>query len=233
MTRPPLRRLHPLPSEPTTVAAAYDVDRTPPAGRPWVGLCMVASLDGSVSIEGTSGGLGNANDLDVLLTLRDLSDITLVGARTVRGEGYGPPRRPGKRIGVVTNSGRVDLDTALFTSGAGFLIAPEAAAVDQSRVQVLVAGEFEVDLPGAIRRLGEVVTSVRYVHAEGGPMLNGALLEHDLIDELDLSISPRLVGGQGPRLTSAAPEIERRFELAHLLADDDGFVFSRWVRRAC
>jgi riboflavin biosynthesis pyrimidine reductase len=74
---------------------------------------------------------------------------------------------------------------------------------------------------------------VRYVQAEGGPTLNGALLELDLIDELDLTISPRLVGGHGQRLTSTPVEIERRLELAHLLADDDGFVFSRWVRRAC
>ena len=190
----------------------------------------MTSLDASVSIDGTSGWLGNANDIAVLMTLRDIADIVLVVAGTARGEGYGPPRIPGKRIGVVTNSGRVDLDTELFTSGAGFVIAPAAADIDESQVEVLRAGETSVDLPLAIGRLRQVVPSVRYVQAEGGPRLNGALLEADLIDELDLSLSPRLVGGHGPRLTTSAPELERRFELSHVLIDGDSFVFTRWVR---
>ena len=192
---------------------------------------MVTSLDGSVSIDGTSGGLGNANDIDVLLTLRDIADMVLVGAGTARGEGYGPPRLPGKRIGVVSNSGRVDLGTDLFTSGAGFLIAPDSADIDESRVEVLRAGATTVDLALAVALLHHVMPSVRYVQAEGGPHLNGALLAADLIDELDLSLSPRLVGGDGPRLTATAPQVEHRFELAHVLADDDSFVFTRWVRR--
>lgn len=231
--KPALRRLHPSPTAPITVPDAYIVDRPPPPDRPWVSLCMLSSLDGSVSVDGSSGGLGNPNDLDVLLTLREISDMVLVGAGTARGEGYGPPSTQGRRIGVVTNSGRVDLTTPLFGSGAGFLIAPASAEIDESMVQVLRAGELVVDLVAAVGRLCEVVSTVMYVHAEGGPRLNGALLSEDLIDELDLSISPRLVGGDGPRLTAAAPELDRRFDLAHLLADDDGFLFSRWVRRAC
>jgi riboflavin biosynthesis pyrimidine reductase len=228
---PGLHRLHPSPTAPTTIEAAYSVARPSPAERPWIGLCMVTSLDGSVSIDGTSGGLGNINDLNVLLTLRDIADMVLVGAGTARGEGYGPPRLPGKRIGIVTNSGNVDLGTELFTTGAGFLIAPETAEIDESRVEVLRAGEQAVDLPLAVARLRQVMPSVRYVQAEGGPRLNGALLAADLIDELDLSLSPRLVGGNGPRLTAAAPELERRFELSHVLADEQSFLFTRWVRR--
>ncbi len=231
--KPALRRLLPSPATAITVSEAYDVQRRPRVDRPWIGLCMVASLDGSVSVDGTSGGLGNANDLEVLLTLRELADIVLVGAGTARGEGYGPPRTPGKRIGVVTNSGGVDLETDLFASGSGFLIAPRTADIDETRVQVIRAGDDRVDLAAGVARLHEVCASVQYVQAEGGPRLNGALLTADLIDELDLTWSPRLVGGYGPRLTTGAAETDRSFELAHLLADDDGFVFSRWVRRAC
>lgn len=229
--RSTLRRVHPAPHEPTTVAEAYSVDRTPHGHRPWVGLCMVSSLDGTVSVEGTSSGLGNPNDLDVLLTLRSITDVIVVGAGTVRGEGYGPPRKEGQRIGVVTNRGSVDLDDELFTSGAGFVIAPESAQVDERRVEVLRVGTDSVDLAAAIERLHEVVPGVRYVQTEGGPTLNAALLEADLIDELDLTIASRLSGGTGPRLTSGADEIDRRFDVAHLLVDDDGFVFGRWVRR--
>lgn len=229
--RPPLFRAHPAPHAPTTVAEAYTVDRPAPAGRPWVGLCMVASLDGSVTVEGSSGGLGNPNDLDVLVTLRRLADVVLVGAGTAAGEGYGPPSKPGQRIAVATNSGRVDLDSELFTSGAGFVLAPDSATIDESRVEVLRAGDDRLDLAGALARLHEVVPGVVYVQAEGGPTLNAALAAADLVDELDLTVSPRFVGGDGPRLVSGADELERRFDVAHLLMDTDGFVFGRWVRR--
>ena len=229
--RPALTRLHPGPVGPITVVDAYDVERSPHDGRPWIGLCMVASLDGSIAIDATSGGLGNPNDLDVLLTLRRLADVVIVGAGTVIGEGYGPPKHAGKRVGVTTNSGRVDLDAELFASGAGFVLAPESAPIDESRVEVLRAGSTRLDLVDAIARLDEVVPGVRYVQAEGGAQLNGAFFEHDLVDELDLSISPRMVGGPGPRVVDATVEIDRRFDLAHLLMDDDGFVYSRWVRR--
>lgn len=192
---------------------------------------MVASLDGSVSIDGSSGGLGNANDLAVLSTLRDLADIVIVGARTARGEGYGPPKRAGLRVGVATNRGDVDLTTPLFTSGAGFVMAPESAEIDDDAVQVVRCGTDRLDVAAAVERLGDIVPGVSLVQAEGGPRFNGALLEADLIDEVALTFSPRLVGGIGARMVVGADETDRRFDLAHLLADDDGFVFSRWTRR--
>lgn len=228
-----LRRLYPAALDATvTIREAYDVERTPPAGRPYVGVCMVTSLDGTVVVGGGSGGLGNAHDVEVLVTLRRLADLVLVGAGTAKGEGYGKPSKAGQRIGVVTNSGRVDLDRELFTSGAGFVVTARSTRLDDSRVEVLRAGDERVDIVEAVSRLGEVVPGVSYVQAEGGPVLNGSLIDHDLVDELDLTLSPHLVGGDGPRLTAGASERLRRFAPAHLLCDDEGFVFSRWVRSA-
>jgi len=191
---------------------------------------MVMSLDGSISVDGLSGGLGNPNDVDVLLTLRSMADMILVGAGTVREEGYGPPKKRGQRVGVVTNSADVDLDSDLFASGAGFVITNEAADIDESRVDVLRSGPERVDVARAVRRLGEIDPAVTYVQAEGGAGFNGSLLDADVIDELDLSISPNLAGGSGPRITAGAAEHLRRFELSHLLSDTDGFVFGRWIR---
>lgn len=225
-----LHRVHPAPHEPTTVREAYDVPRSAHADRPWVGLCMVSSLDGTVAVDGLSGGLGNEHDLEVLLTLRSIADVTIVGSGTVRDEGYGPPKS-GKRVGVVTNRGSVDLDSELFASGAGFVITTESADVDESRVEVLRVGVEVVDLVAAVARIREIVPTADYVQAEGGPTLNAALMEADLIDELDLTVAARLSGGPGPRLTSGADEIDRRFDLAHLLVDHDGFLFGRWLRR--
>lgn len=230
-----MQRLHPAPppgadATVRSIAAEYATRRDPhPDGRPWIGLCMIASLDGSIEVDGVSGGLSNDNDAEVLRALRQSADLVLVGAGTVRSEGYGAPAKAGQRIGVVTNSADVDVSTDLFTSGAGFLICPEVA-VDRG-VPTLRAGADRVDLPAAVRRLHEVVPGVAFVQAEGGAILNAALAAHDLIDELNLTVSPIIAGGNGPRLTAALPvELSSRFELAHLLADDDSFLFTRWIR---
>jgi riboflavin biosynthesis pyrimidine reductase len=189
---------------------------------------MVSSLDGAIAVEGRSQGLSNPNDTEVLLTLRDIADVILVGAGTVRDEAYGPPRKGGQRVAVVTNSGRVDFESPLFTSGAGFLVCPES--LPPMPIDTLRCGAERVDLPLAISRLHEMVPGVELVQAEGGGMLNGTLASADLIDELNLTISPQLVGGTSPRLMTA-DAMQRNYNLAHLLIDEQSFLFSRWVRR--
>ena len=201
---------------------AYDLVRPRPADRPWIGVCMVASIDGSTVVESNSRGLSSKADQEVLLTLRDLADVLIVGAATVRIEGYGPPRKPGQRVGVVSRRGDVDTSSALFTSGAGFLIVPEDAP--PSTIDSIRAGTGEVDLAGALAQL-----DVGFVQAEGGATLNGALAAADLIDELNLTISPQLAGGDGPRVTGGATSLSRRMTLAHVL-EEDGFLFTRYLR---
>jgi riboflavin biosynthesis pyrimidine reductase len=227
-----LRRIHPEPAMDVTIRETYDVARPVPGDRPWIELCMVASLDGSTVVDGRSGGLSNPHDSEVFLTLRDLADVIVVGAGTARAEGYGPPRKAGQRVGVVSNSGRVDATSPLFASGAGFLIVPDSAPT--TTVETVRAGATSVDLGLAASMLSGVVAGVAFVHAEGGPRLNGALAAADLIDELNLTLSPRLAGGDGSRLTVGGTDVSSAFELAHLVVDEDSFVFSRWVRRrAC
>jgi riboflavin biosynthesis pyrimidine reductase len=224
-----LRRIHPQPAADVTIREAYDVARTPPDGRPWIEVCMVASVDGSTVVDGRSRGLSNSHDTELVLTLRDLADVILVGAGTARAEGYGPPRKAGQRVGVVSNSGRVDASSSLFASGAGFLIVPESAP--ETAIDTIHAGASRVDLGVAVASLSQVVGEVAFIHAEGGPHLNGALATADLIDELNLTLSPLLAGGDGPRLTVGGADVSSALELAHLVVDEESFVFSRWVRR--
>ena len=70
----------------------------------------------------------------------------------------------------------------------------------------------------------------RSCSAEGGPHLNGALLDGECVDELDLTISPVLVGGDGARVTTGARPTFEPLDLAHL-ATEDGYLYGRWVRR--
>ncbi len=105
-------------------------------------------------------GLSSDNDFGVLQQLRSVAEVIIVGAGTVRGEGYGKPKKHGQRIGVVTRSGSVDTTSELFRSGAGFVITTEQAEIDGGHVDVLRAGVDEVDLRAAVERLPELCPGV-------------------------------------------------------------------------
>ena len=183
---------------------------------------MVSGLDGSTVVDRNSRGLSNPTDQELLLTLRSFADVILVGAATVRAEGYGPPRLPGQRIAVVSRTGDFDFGSPLFTSGKVLLLLPENAP--PVPVPSLRAGNGQIDIAAALTHLDAQV-----VQAEGGATLNGLLAAADCIDELNLSISPQINGGDGQRVTSGAPALAHRMRLAHVL-EDDGFLFTRYLR---
>jgi riboflavin biosynthesis pyrimidine reductase len=218
-----MQRIFPTegPGRSVTVREAYDVARTRHRHRPWVGICMVAGLDGSTVVDSRSAGLSNPVDTEVLVTLRSLAQVLIVGAATVRVEGYKKPRGD-TRVGVVTRTAHVDTSTPLFTSGAGFLIVPDDAP--DVPVDAIRAGRGDVDLAAA---LGQI--DADFVQCEGGATLNAAMFEADVVDELNLTISPQITGGDGPRLTSGAADLRMPMRLAHVL-EDDGFLFTRYVR---
>ncbi|MDO5670889.1 MAG: dihydrofolate reductase family protein [Corynebacterium sp.] len=83
----------------------------PVTDQPEVRAIAVTSLTGSLTLDGVSGGLGNDLDRELLLALRDWADVVVVGAATVRAEGYTGARA--KEVAVVTRSGDVPLPGAL------------------------------------------------------------------------------------------------------------------------
>ena len=225
-TYPQVQRLLPPTDGPVSLLDCYDVARPRPAGRPWVAVCMVASLDGSSVVGGAEAGnsrpLSDPCDQQLLLTLRSLADVILVGASTVRRDGYGPPSKPGQKVAVVSRTAQFDFDLPLWTSGRAILLLPEDA-VDVP-VQSIRAGRGEIDLAAAVAQL-----DADFVQAEGGASVNGLLSAADLIDELNLSLSPQIVGGDGSRITAHAPPVARRMTLVHVL-EHEGFLFTRYVR---
>lgn len=74
-------------------ALDHEILAAPPENRrstkPWVSFNFIASIDGAASMDGQSGQLGNAWDQRVFALLRQTADVILVGAQTVRSEGYG------------------------------------------------------------------------------------------------------------------------------------------------
>ena len=209
---------------------------------------MVASLDGGVTVEGRSGGLAGAADKELFGALRQIADVVLAGAGTVRAEDYGPPKateevralrrargqREVPRLAVVSR--RLDLDPTarLFSDpdNRPYVITHTAAPADRRGELAEVAdvvsyGEDEVDLVAALAHLRSEGAAV--VTCEGGPTLNGTLIALDLIDEWALTLSPVLIGGDARRSSRGMVADPRRFELARLL-EGDGELLSRWVR---
>ena len=109
------------------------------------------------------------------------------------------------------------------------MITTDGAAIPDN-VDNIRAGTTHVDLQAAISRLHQVHPMPRFVQVEGGALLNGAALDANLFDEINLTTSPLCVGGAGPRLAAGASDLALRFKLAQMVIDDQSFVFSRWKR---
>lgn len=241
----------PLPAAIAQLAALYgNVAVPPPAGVPWLRANMVASADGAAALNGRSGGLSGKADRMLFTVLRSLADVILVGSGTVRAEHYRPVaaagvwaglrtgRPPVPAIAVVTASLDLGPASALLDGGpdaATIVVTTQAAAAGRkaaiaARARVLVAGEQRVDIGAAVRALAGL--GYRAILAEGGPGLLGEIAEAGLVDELCVTIGPVLAAGTASRIVAgtavAVPPIG--LTLAHVLADDDGYLFCRYLR---
>jgi len=225
-----VRQLLPVAADVVDPAVVY-ADLPEVAGRPGVRLNMIASLDGAATVDGLSGGLGGPADRRVFAALRELAEVVLVAAGTVRAERYGPSKVP---LAIVTRSCALDLGSPLFVEGARAIVLtvatapPKAVAAAREVADVLVAGEQTVDLQAALQLLG--AAGYRSVLAEGGPSLNAQLAAADLIDELCLTVAPWLLGGDSRRILAGAAVHMNRFAL-HTICEDSGYLFLR-LRRA-
>jgi riboflavin biosynthesis pyrimidine reductase len=245
-----MRRLWPDPLDDVDVDELIAAEARPvPAGRPWLLVNMISSLDGAITVEGRSGALGRPADGAVFSALRAVADIVLAGAGTVRAEGYGPARPTDAQraarlargqaevptVAVITRSLDLDLDGRLFRSEGPRPIVITCASAPADRraateavAEVVVVGDATVDLPGALAALGERGAAV--VTCEGGPRLNGDLIVDDLIDEWAQTFAPLLVGDDSVRgAVGPTPPAPRECVLDRLL-EGDGLLLSRWLR---
>jgi riboflavin biosynthesis pyrimidine reductase len=224
---------------------AYDLgDRATPRVR----MNFVMSLDGAVTVDGRSGGLGDGNDRLAMQVLRSLADVVLVGAGTVRIEGYGGVRvdeadaawRESRgmaaqpRIGVVSSRLELAPSHPFFTEAPEPPIVITHGAAPSDRIEALaevadvrICGDDEVDPIAMLHALA--ADGLRQVLCEGGPHLFGSLIEADVVDELCLSLSPLLVAGDAGRIARGAPELTRRMRLVHAIPADD-LLLLRYAR---
>jgi riboflavin biosynthesis pyrimidine reductase len=228
------------------LASAYAVAER---GVPTLRVNFVTSLDGSATTKGLSGGLGGPADKIVFDLLRRLADVVLVGAGTVRAEGYGAMRLSDADAGWRADrglaaqpafalvSGRLDLDPTsdvfakapvrplVLTCAA----APAAARATLEEVaEVISCGDEHVEPHRLVDALVE--RGLTQILCEGGPSLFGSLIAADLVDELCLTVSPLLEGGAGIRISHGDAEAARGMRLVHVL-ESDGLLLTRYARR--
>ncbi|MFE7815991.1 pyrimidine reductase family protein [Streptomyces sp. NPDC057433] len=235
------------------LAAAYAYPEPEPGGgrRPWLRANMVSTLDGAAQHEGRSQPISSPADMRVFGTLRALADVVLVGAETVRQEGYRPARAragfaaareaagqgPAAAIAVVSASLDLDFSLPLFTSPlvptlilAGAAAPPaRAAAAEAAGARVVTAGEGAgVDPARAVRELARLGHT--RLLTEGGPRLLGQLVAAGVLDELCLTVAPMLTAGDAQRIAGGpSVTLPRRFTLKAML-EEDGFLFTRYTR---
>lgn len=226
----------------------------PDTGIAHVRVNFISSADGSVTLDGRSGGLGGENDRILMRVLRSESDVVLVGAGTVRAEGYGglnmPPEHVAYRRGLGLFTGSTsDAPRVAIVSGS-LDLTPDMSVFQKSEVRPLVfthgkadtakraalsqvadvvtCGNAEVDLAEALHTLASL--GYPRVLCEGGPTLFGSLLEQDLVDEVCLTVSPLFVAGQGSRIARSLVARPLQFEVSNLLQDNESFLFVRYSR---
>lgn len=233
--------LDPAGPDPTTPEGLHE--RYRPAAATWVRANFVTSADGAATLDGRSGGLGNAADQAVFAVLRDHADVVLVGAGTVRDESYGGIHPTAESRARRTADGRAEVPVLAVVGRPSRLSGQERwiteatapplllTSADEARevpgCQTVVCGARTVDVLTALDRLA--ARGLRSVLCEGGPSLFAHVAGAGRLDELCLSYSPVLAGpGPGRIMVGEAWDTPRRATLAGLL-EDNALLLARYL----
>jgi riboflavin-specific deaminase-like protein len=179
---------------------------------------MAMTADGKIATANRAvATFGSARDHDHLLELRATADAVMAGARTVDAEpvnlGPGGAKYQRRRLKqglaeyniriIVSGSGSINPRAEIFRHRFSPIIILTTDCVPVPRLrqlrgladEVWTGGQAEVDFPGALAWL-QARWQVRRLACEGGGELNAALFRHRLVDELHLTICPKIFGGR-------------------------------------
>ncbi len=223
----------------------YLADSRSERGRPWVVVNMIASIDGVTAVDGGSTALGDDDDKAVFQALRAIPDAVLVGAGTVRAENYSPVRLDEMRRRRRTEAGLSPVPTLAIVSGR-LSLEPSARVFSDADYKPLLLTGTSAD-PGRLAVLGDAadiaflpdltaeailerLSPAEVVLLEGGPSLNGQFAGAGLIDELNLTVSPALFGGDTQRITGGSElDAPLKMRLDRVLMGDRS-LFLRYLR---
>ncbi len=228
--------------------SAEEFYRDPPDG---VRVNMVASLDGAAAFGGRVRPLSDQVDHQLLRAMRAYADVVLVGAGTVRAETYGPVQLTEEQARYRLErwgTRHTTADRRRHTNGqpsAGFAIVRRSCQADRRHhptsrrspggqhsgesADIVIAGDDRVEMPTLIAALRD--RGFGRILCEGGPTLLHDLVTHDLVDEMCLTLAPRLAGPQ-TLSASSGPTVQapRTLSLERALINDD-FLYLRYGRK--
>jgi riboflavin biosynthesis pyrimidine reductase len=226
----------------SAVDVAADTPGEPPPDRPFVLVNMISTADGRAAVAGRTVTIANRADYELFHALRARVDAVMVGAETVRIEGYGrmiadaATRAAREREGLAPDALAVLVTrAAVLSPDNGLLAAPEntIAVITPSPDAELppsAASAFYVrgTLEEGVRAL-RTEHGVRSLLCEGGPALLNQLVVARMVDELHLVIAAKLAGGTDPltilRGDALDPPVDLRLTAVH---ESGGYLFLRY-----
>src|SRR5438132_1636002 len=206
--------------------------------RPYLALNMVASFDGRAAVDGSAVGIGSPADKRLMRELRAEADVVLHGAATVRADPLSArvplelvPQRLAKGLSeqplgaILTRSGNLPVHHPYYESSTViYITSDKSVAVNEPTVEVCRVTGVEDVIRDLARR------GARRILCEGGPTLNSALFEARLIDEIYLTIAPKLVGGDDPLTIVKGPRFASTITLELLsLVEKEGELFLHYL----
>ena len=205
---------------------------------PFVMVNMAMTADGKIATANRRvSSFSSRLDRDNLFELRASADAVMAGARTVDLErvdlGPGPAEYRRRRVRrglreynlrvVVSRSGTVDPGATIFQRRFSPVLVLTTRRISATRLKrlravadaVKICGEREINFEKAFRWL-RARWQVRRLVGEGGGEVNDALFRSGLVNELHLTICPKVFGGRrGPTIADGlgAPCLEQAAQL--------------------
>ena len=240
-----MQLIHPehRPISPEELAANLRLSALAPPSRPYLGVNMVSSLDGKATLDWRTKGLSSDVDRRLFHHLRTQADAVMVGAGTAREERYGRITKNDELREKRANEGLVPDALAVVVSGRLDLPA-DLPLLNAPHQRVIIATGSEDELPGVTgdveyARVGDDLPrllaylherhGVRSILCEGGPTLNSFLFAADVVDELFLTLNPKILGGASALTIVAGRELVEPLEPALVsVAEAEGELYTRW-----
>jgi riboflavin-specific deaminase-like protein len=232
---------------PEQLATGLRLRELAPEGRPYLGINMVSSLDGKATLDWRTRGLSSDVDRRIFHLLRTQADAVMVGAGTARTERYGRLTKSDELRQIRVNEGLVPDALAVVVSGR-LDLPPDLPLLNEPDQRVVIATASDDELPGVrgdveYARVGDDLPrlmaylheqhAVRSVLCEGGPTLNSHLFAATIVDELFLTLNPKVLGGASALTIVAGRELVEPQEPSLVsVAEAESELFTRWRLRA-